>query len=168
MYPYRFFTLDTEPLFHLCTEVSLVAGDYRDNLLDVFPDLLFQHNGADIVPTALVLVCPMGGTNKEVLPLFKVACGRVVQLLFAVIAEHETGEHIALARCRSAMALLPDFLHLMYTLRFSYLANSAWRYQFVRFLVGEHPKPLNCFREIGYALQVLILKIKLLSHYNFV
>lgn len=113
MYPYRFFTLDTEPLFHLCTEVSLVAGDYRDNLLDVFPDLLFQHNGADIVPTALVLVCPMGGTDKEVLPLFKVACGRVVQLLFAVIAEHETGEHIALARCRSAMALLPDFLHLI-------------------------------------------------------
>ncbi len=50
MYLYRFLTLDTEPLFHLFTEVSLVAGDYRDNLLYVFPDLLFQHTSADIVP----------------------------------------------------------------------------------------------------------------------
>ena len=79
----------------------------------MFPDLLFQRNGADIVPTALVFVCSMGGTDKEVLPFFKVACGRVVQLLLAVVAEHKTGEHIALARRRSAVALLPDFLHLI-------------------------------------------------------
>ena len=113
MYPYRLFTLDTEPLLHLRTEVSLVAGDYRNDLLDVFPDLLFQHNSTDIVPAAFVLVCPMGGTNKEVLPLFKVACGRLIQLLLAVIAEHKAGEHIALARRCSAVALLPDFLHLI-------------------------------------------------------
>ena len=113
MYPYRFLTLNTQPLFHLRTEVSFVAGDYRDDLLNVFPDLLFQHNGTDIVPTALIFVRTMGGTDKEVLPLFKVACGRVIQLLLAVIAEHKAGEHIALACCRSAVALLPDFLYLI-------------------------------------------------------
>lgn len=59
----------------------------------------------------------MGGAGKEVLPLFKIACGGVVQLLLAVIAEHKAGEHIALYRCRSAVSLLPDFLNLAKTFK---------------------------------------------------
>ena len=62
---------------------------------------------------ALVLIRAMGRANKEVLPLLKVVGGRVVKLLFAIITEHQTGEHIALARCRSAVSLLSDFLHLI-------------------------------------------------------
>ena len=63
--------------------------------------------------TALVLIRAMGRANKEVLPLFKVVGGRVIELLFAVVTEHKTGEHIALACCRSAVPLLSDFLHLI-------------------------------------------------------
>ena len=55
----------------------------------------------------------MGGADEEVLPLFKIAGGGVVELLLAVVAEHQTGEHIALARCRSAVPLLPNLLHLI-------------------------------------------------------
>ena len=62
---------------------------------------------------ALILVGTMGGADKEVLPLFKIAGGGVVELLLAVVAEHQAEEHIALARCRSAMPLLPDLLHLI-------------------------------------------------------
>ncbi len=62
---------------------------------------------------ALVLIDTMGGADEEVLPLFKIAGGGVVELLLAVVAEHQTGEHIALARCRSAVPLLPDLLHLI-------------------------------------------------------
>jgi len=46
---------------------------------------------------ALVLVRSMSGTDKEVLPFLKVVGGGVVELLFAIITEHQTGEHIALA-----------------------------------------------------------------------
>ena len=98
---------------HLGTEVCLIASDYRYDLLNVLPDDLFQHNGTDIMSAALVLIDTMGGADEEVLPLFKIAGGGVVELLLAVIAEHQTGEHIALARCRSAMPLLPDLLHLI-------------------------------------------------------
>ena len=133
MYPYRLFTLDTEPLFHLRTEVSLVSGDYRDNLLDVFPDLLFQHNGTDIMPTALVLVCPMGGTDKEVLPLFKVACGRVIQLLLAVIAEHKAGETNAEAIVAKAIQQA--------------IAGDARARDFVRDTIGEKPTDVIETRE---------------------
>ena len=62
---------------------------------------------------ALVLVDTMGGADEEVLPLFKIAGGGVVELLLAVVAEHQTGEHIALACCRSEVPLLPDLLHLI-------------------------------------------------------
>ena len=55
----------------------------------------------------------MGGADEEVLPLFKIAGGGVVELLLAVAAEHQAGEHIALARCRSAVPLLPNLLHLI-------------------------------------------------------
>ena len=77
----------------------------------MFPDLFLQHHGTDIVTGALVLIRPMGGAGKEVLPLFKIACGGVVQLLLAIVTEHKSGEHIALTRCRSAMPLLSDFLY---------------------------------------------------------
>jgi len=46
---------------------------------------------------AFVLVRSMSGTDKEVLPFLKVVGGGVVELLFAIITEHQTGEHIALA-----------------------------------------------------------------------
>lgn len=62
---------------------------------------------------ALVLVHSMGGADKEILPLFKIACGKVIQILLAVVAEHKTGEHIALASGRSAMPLLTNFLCLL-------------------------------------------------------
>ena len=62
---------------------------------------------------ALILVDSMGGADEEVLPLFKIAGGGVVELLLAVVAEHQTGEHIALSRRCSAVPLLPDLLHLI-------------------------------------------------------
>ena len=113
MQPQRFLTLHTELLLHFRTEIRLIASDYRYDLLNVLPDDLFQHNGTDIMSAALVLVGTMGGADEEVLPLFKIAGGGVVELLLAVVAEHQTGEHIALARCRSAVPLLPDLLHLI-------------------------------------------------------
>ena len=39
---------------------------------------------------ALVLVCAMSGTDKEVLPLLEVVSGGVIELLFAIITEHQT------------------------------------------------------------------------------
>lgn len=73
----------------------------------MLPDDLFQHNGTDIMSAALVLVGTMGRADEEVLPLFKIAGGGVVELLLAVIAEHQTGKHIALSRRCSAVPLLP-------------------------------------------------------------
>ena len=93
-------------------EVCLLASYHRYDLLNVFPDLLFKHNGTDIMTAALFFVCSMCGTDKEVLSLLKVVGGRVVELLFAIITEHQTREHITLACCCSAMPLLSDFLHL--------------------------------------------------------
>ncbi len=81
--------------------------------MNMFPDLLFKHNGTDIMSAALVLVCTIGGADEEVLPLFKVVGGRVVELLLAIITEHQTGEHIALACRCPAIPLLSDFLHLI-------------------------------------------------------
>lgn len=43
----------------------------------------------------LVLVHSMDGADEEVLPLFKIAGGGVVEFLLAIITEHQTGEHIA-------------------------------------------------------------------------
>ena len=106
MQPQRFLALYTEFLLHLGTEIGLVASD-RYDLLNVLPDDLFQHNSTDIMSAALILVGTMGGADKEVLPLFKIAGGGVVELLLAVIAEHQAGKHIALSRCRSVMPLLP-------------------------------------------------------------
>jgi len=111
--PQRFLALYTGFLLHLGTEIGLVASDYRYDLLNMLPDDLFQHNGTDIMSAALVLVGTMGGADEEVLPLFKIAGGGVVELLLAVIAEHQTGEHIALSRRRSAVPLLPDLLYLI-------------------------------------------------------
>ena len=54
----------------------------------MLPDDLFQHNGTDIMTAALVLVGTMGGADEEVLTLFKIAGGRVVELLLAVVAEY--------------------------------------------------------------------------------
>ena len=74
----------------------------------MLPDDLFQYNGTDIMSAALVLIDTMGGADEEVLPLFKIAGGGVVELLLAVVAEHQTGEHIALEpvavlRCRCCL-----------------------------------------------------------------
>ena len=113
MPPQRFLALYTEFLLHFRAEIRLVASDYRYDLLNVLPDDLFQHNGTDIMSAALVLIDTMGGADEEVLPLFKIAGGGVVELLLAVAAEHQAGEHIALARCRSAVPLLPNLLHLI-------------------------------------------------------
>ena len=79
----------------------------------MLPDDLFQYNGTDIMSAALVLIDTMGGADEEVLPLFKIAGGGVVELLLAVVAEHQTGEHIALARRCSAVPLLPNLLYLI-------------------------------------------------------
>ena len=68
------------------TEIRLIASDYRYDLLNVLPDDLFQHDSPDIVSAALVLVDSMGGADEEVLSLFKIAGGRVVELLLAVVA----------------------------------------------------------------------------------
>lgn len=95
------------------TKISLVAGNYRDNFLDVFPDLMLQYDDTNIVSAAFVLVHLMGGAGEESLPLFKIFRGGVVQLLLAMIAEHKAGEHITLACCRSAMPLLTNFLYLV-------------------------------------------------------
>ena len=111
--PQRFLTLYTELLLHFRTEIRLIASDYRYGLLNVLPDDLFQHNGTDIMSAALVLVGTMGGADEEVLSLFKITGGGVVELLLAVVAEHQAGEHIALSRRRSAVPLLPDLLHLI-------------------------------------------------------
>ena len=111
--PQRFLALYTEFLLHLGTEIGLVASDYRYDLLNMLPDDLFQHNGTDIMSAALVLVGTMGGADEEVLPLFEIAGGGVVELLLAVIAEHQAGEHIALSRRCSAGPLLPYLLHLI-------------------------------------------------------
>lgn len=62
----------------------------------MFPDLLFKHNGTNIMSAALVLVHSMGGADEEVLSFFKVVSGGVIWLLLTVVAEHKTGEHIAL------------------------------------------------------------------------
>ena len=59
---------------------------------------------------ALVPIRAMSGTDEEVLPLFKIAGGGVVELLLAVIAEHQTGEHIALARCRRPFRVQTNIL----------------------------------------------------------
>ena len=77
----------TEFLLHLGTEIGLVASDYRYDLLNVLPDKLFQHDSTDIVSAALVLVGTMGRADEEVLPLFKIAGGGVVELLLTVVAE---------------------------------------------------------------------------------
>lgn len=79
----------------------------------MLPDLLFKHNGTDIMSATLVFVGAMSGADKEVLSLLKVVGGGVIELLFAVVTEHQAGEHISLARCRSAVSLLSDFLHLI-------------------------------------------------------
>ena len=79
----------------------------------MLPDDLFQHNGTDIMSAALVLIDTMGGADEEVLPLFKIAGGGVVELLLAVGAEHKAGKHTALAGRRSPMTLLPNLLHLV-------------------------------------------------------
>ena len=113
MQPQRFFALYTELLLHFRTEIRLIACDYRYDLLNVLPDDLFQHNSADIMSAALILVGTMGRADEEVLPLFKIAGGRVVELLLAVVAEHQAGEHIALSRRCSAVPLLPNLLHLI-------------------------------------------------------
>ena len=55
----------------------------------------------------------MGGADEEVLPLFKIAGGGVVELLLTVVAEYQAGEHIALPRRCSAVPLLPNLLHLI-------------------------------------------------------
>ena len=74
------------------------------------------------MPTAFVLVCTMGGADEEVLPLFKIPCGGVVELLFAVGAIDQTGEDTALARRCSAVSLLTDFLHLIK----DFLCDDGW------------------------------------------
>ena len=60
MQPQRFFALHTELLLHFRTEIRLIACDYRYDLLNVLPDDLFQHNSADIMSAALILVGTMG------------------------------------------------------------------------------------------------------------
>ena len=105
--PQRFLALYTEFLLHFRTEISLIASDYRYDFLNVLPNDLFQHNSTDIMSAALVLVGTMGGADEEVLPLFKMAGGGVVELLLAVVAEHQAGKHIALSRRCSAVPLLP-------------------------------------------------------------
>ena len=109
----RFLTLYVEFLLHFRTEIRLIASDYRYDLLNVLPDDLFQHNGTNIMSTALVLVGTMGGADEEVLPLFKIAGGGVVELLLTVVAEYQAGEHIALPRRCSAVPLLPNLLYLI-------------------------------------------------------
>lgn len=105
--PQRFLALYTELLLHLGTEIGLVASDYRYDLLNVLPDDLFQHNSTDIMSAALVLIDTMGGADEEVLPLFKIAGGGVVELLLAV-AENTRPENIllfpvAVLRCRCCL-----------------------------------------------------------------
>ena len=111
--PQRFLALYTELLLHFRTEMRLVASDYRYDLLNVLPDDLFQYNGTDIMSAALILGGSVGGTDEEVLSLFKLAGGGVIELLLAVVAEHQAGEHIALAGRCPAMPLLPYLLHLI-------------------------------------------------------
>ena len=72
--------LYTELLLHFIAEIRLIASDYRYDLLNVLPDDLFQHNGTNIMSAALALVDTMGGADEEVLPLFKIAGGGVVEL----------------------------------------------------------------------------------------
>ena len=49
----------------------------------MFPDLLFKHNGTDIVSAALVLVGSVRRADEEVLPFLKVVGGGIVKLLLA-------------------------------------------------------------------------------------
>ena len=79
----------------------------------MFPDHILQNDGTNIVSAALVLVGSVGGADEKVLPLFKVIGGGVVEFLSAIGAEHQTRKRTALARCRSSVPLLSDFLHLV-------------------------------------------------------
>jgi len=55
----------------------------------------------------------MSGTDEEILSLFKIACSGVIELLLTIGTIDQSGEDSALTRCRSAMPLLPDLLHLV-------------------------------------------------------
>ena len=74
----------------------------------MFPDQILQDHGTNIVTAALVLVGSMGGADKEVLSLFKIVGGGIVELLLAIGTEHQTRKGTALARCRSPMSLLTN------------------------------------------------------------
>ena len=79
----------------------------------MLPDHILQNDGTNIVSAALVLVGSVGGADEKVLSFLKVVSGGVVELLSAIGAEHQTRKRTALARCRSPMPLLSDFLHLV-------------------------------------------------------
>ena len=79
----------------------------------MFPDHILQNDGTNIVSAALILVGSVRGADEKVLSLFKVVGGGVIELLSAISAEHQTRKRTALARCRSPMPLLSDFLHLV-------------------------------------------------------
>ena len=89
-------------------EISLVASYHRYDVLNVFLNFLFKHNCTEITSVLLVLVVSVCGADEKVLPFLKVVGGRIVELIFAICAENQTVEHIALTDCCSAMTLLSD------------------------------------------------------------
>lgn len=113
IYLYGFLALQTELLLHFHPKMRFVLAHERDNFFHVFPDHILQNDGSDVMPAALVLVGSVRGADEKVLPLFKVVGGGVVELLSAISAEHQARKRTALARCRSPVSLLSDFLHLV-------------------------------------------------------
>jgi hypothetical protein len=155
--------------------MRFVLAHERDNFFHVLPDQIFQNDGSDVMTTALVLVGSVRGADKKILPLFKIVSGGIVKLLSAIGTEHQTRKRTALARSRSPMSLLSDFLYLVKDFLFDnrrmgvvenlliFFGISSARVDthraFCKFqpccllqkLVGQHPKPFNDFFKIGYA-----------------
>ena len=113
IYLYGFLALQAEPLLHLHAKMRFISAHERDNFFYVFPDQILQNDGSDVMTSALVLVGSVRGADKKVLPLFKIVSGGIVELLSAIGADHRTRKRTALARSRSPMSLLSDFLYLV-------------------------------------------------------
>lgn len=74
--------------------------------------------------------------------------------MLAVVAEHQTGEHIALARCCSAVPLLPDLLHLIKDFqrddcRMGVIENLAILHWILPLFVGSRVQHHFLFKQSG-------------------
>lgn len=102
-----------ELVFHNCPEVILIPCHIEDDRFHVHPDQIFQNNSPDKVRRTASRVTTVVGAHKMILPLLKVIGGAVPHFRSAVCTVNHAGEQAALASFRSAVALLPNLLHLV-------------------------------------------------------